>query len=53
MAATQRREVVSFTLPANVINSLREKAQRNFRAVSREAEVAIVHHLADQESVAS
>lgn len=44
---------MSFTLPPNVIDGLREKARLNFRAVSREVEVAIVHHLAEQESVAS
>ena len=51
--ANRRRQVVSITLPEAVVDGLRAQAQRNFRAVSREAELAIVRHLSEQGSEAA
>jgi hypothetical protein len=45
--ANRRRQVVSLTLPEDVIADLRALAKREYRAFSREAEVAIVRHLAE------
>lgn len=44
------RQVVSLSLPSDVVDGLRDLAQREFRAVSREAELAIVRHLADRQN---
>lgn len=44
--ANRRRPHVSITLPADVVDSLREKAAREFRPLSREIEIAAIRHLA-------
>jgi hypothetical protein len=51
--AGRRRKVIAFSLPEDVINGLKDLAQREYRAVSREAERAIAHHLAQAKSGAS
>jgi len=43
--ANRRRQAVTVTLPADVLISLRELAERECRALSRELEVAAVRHL--------
>jgi hypothetical protein len=48
MAEARRRETVNLTLPPEVIRGLRALAQGNFRTMSREAELAIVHRLAEE-----
>lgn len=40
-----RRQPVTLSLPAEVIDGLKALAERELRAVSREAELAIRHHL--------
>lgn len=42
----RRRPAVSITLPADVVDNLRDKARREFRPLSREVEIAVIRHLA-------
>ncbi len=46
MAVNRRRETVTITLPAELLDQLKVRAAHEYRAVSREAELAIAQHLA-------
>ena len=51
--SNRRRPAVSVTLPADVVDSLRAKAAREFRPLSREIEIAAIRHLAEAKTGAS
>lgn len=50
MAINRRRPAVCITLPADVVDGLRAKARREYRALSKEIEIAVVRHLAEAEN---
>lgn len=48
--ANRNRPAVSVTLPADALDTLRKKAEREFRPLSKEIEIAVTRYLAQIEA---